>query len=144
MAAIFHTFLNGFFRMKVYEFLFKFHRSLSLGNQLRLIDHWLLTTVWSRPGDKPLSEPMMVRLALIQWRLTHWGRVTHECVCKLSIIVSDNGLSPDRHQALIWTNVAILSIRHLETYFDEILFKIQKFLLKNYLEKAAIKKGKIL
>ena len=36
--------------------------------------------------------------------LTHWGRVTHICVGNLTIIVSDNGLSPGRHQAIIWTN----------------------------------------
>ena len=33
--------------------------------------------------------------------LTHWGRVTHICVSQLITIVSDNGLSPDRHQAII-------------------------------------------
>ena len=33
----------------------------------------------------------------------HWGRVTHICVNRLTIIGSDNGLSPGRHQALIWT-----------------------------------------
>ena len=39
--------------------------------------------------------------------LTHWGRVTHICVDKLSIIGSDNGLSPGRHQAIIWSNAGI-------------------------------------
>ena len=39
--------------------------------------------------------------------LTHWGRVTHVCVDKLTIIGSDNGLSPGRRQAIIWTNVGI-------------------------------------
>ena len=32
--------------------------------------------------------------------LTHWGRVTHICVGKLTIIGSDNGLSPGRRQAI--------------------------------------------
>ena len=36
--------------------------------------------------------------------LTHWGRVTHICFSKLAIIGSDNGLSPGRRQAIIWTN----------------------------------------
>ena len=35
---------------------------------------------------------------------THLGRVTHICVGKLIIIGLDNGLSPDRRQAIIWTN----------------------------------------
>ena len=42
--------------------------------------------------------------------LTHWGRVTHICVGNLAIIGSDNGLSPDRRQAIIWTNAGILLI----------------------------------
>ena len=45
--------------------------------------------------------------------LTHWGRVTHICVGKLTIIGSDNGLSPGRRQAIIWTNAGILLIRPL-------------------------------
>ena len=39
--------------------------------------------------------------------LTHWGRVTHICVGKLTIIGSDNGLSPEWHQTIIWTNAGI-------------------------------------
>ena len=56
--------------------------------------------------------------------------MTHICVGKLIIIGSDNGLSPGRHQAIIWTNAALLSIGPLRTYFSENLFKIQQFLLK--------------
>ena len=41
---------------------------------------------------------------------THWGRVTHICVSKLTISDSDNGLSPGRRQAIIWINAGILSI----------------------------------
>ena len=33
--------------------------------------------------------------------LTHWGRVTHICVSKLTIIGSDNGLSPNFSETLI-------------------------------------------
>ena len=32
---------------------------------------------------------------------THWDQVTHTCVSKLSILGSDNGLSPGRRQAII-------------------------------------------
>ena len=45
--------------------------------------------------------------------LTHWGRATHICVGYLSIIGSDNGLSPGLRQAIIWTNDGILLIRPL-------------------------------
>ena len=62
--------------------------------------------------------------------LTHWGRVTHICVSKLTIIGSDNGLSPRRRQAIIWTNAGILSIGHLGTNFSEILIEILTFSFK--------------
>ena len=62
--------------------------------------------------------------------LTHWGRVTHICVSKLTIIGSDNGLSPGRRQAIIWTNAAILSIGPLGTNFSEILIEIPIFSFK--------------
>ena len=62
--------------------------------------------------------------------LTHWGRVTHICVSKLTIIGSINGLSPGRRQAIIWTNAGILLIWTLGTHFSEILSKIHIFSFK--------------
>ena len=62
--------------------------------------------------------------------LTHWGRVTHICVGKLIIIGSDNGLSLERRQAIIWINAGILLIGPLGTNFSEILIEIQTFSLK--------------
>ena len=59
--------------------------------------------------------------------LTHWGWVMHICVGKLTIIGSDNGLSPERRQAIIWTNAGILLIGPLGTNFSEILIGIQTF-----------------
>ena len=59
--------------------------------------------------------------------LTHWGRVTHICVGNLTIIGSDNGLSPGRRQAIIWTNAGILLIGPCGTNFSEILIGIQTF-----------------
>ena len=61
---------------------------------------------------------------------THWGRVTHICVGDLTIIGSDNGLSPGRRQAIIWANAGILLIRPLRTNFNEIMFEIRKFSFK--------------
>ena len=65
----------------------------------------------------------------ISW-LTHWGRVTHICVSKLTSIGSDNSLSPGRRQAIIWTNTGILFIGPLGTSFSEILIEILKFSFK--------------
>ena len=55
------------------------------------------------------------------------GRVTHICVSKLTIIDSDNGLSPGRRQAIIWT---ILLIEPLGANFGEILIEIVTFSFK--------------
>ena len=62
--------------------------------------------------------------------LTHWGRVTHLCASKLTSIASDNGLSPRRRQAIIWTNAGILLIGPLGTNFNEILSEIHTFSFK--------------
>ena len=61
---------------------------------------------------------------------THWGRVTHICVGKLITIGSYNGQSPDRRQAIFWTNVGLLSIGTLRTYFSENSIKMQQYSLK--------------
>ena len=69
--------------------------------------------------------------AVGQWnRLTHWGRVTHISVGNLTIIGSDNGLSPGRRQAIIRTNAGILLIGPLGTNFTEISIGIQTFSFK--------------
>ena len=67
---------------------------------------------------------------LWQNKLTHWGRVTHIYVSELPIIGSDNGLSPGRRQAIIWTNAGILLVGPLGTNFSEISIEILTFLFK--------------
>ena len=54
----------------------------------------------------------------------------HICVSKLTIIGSDNGLSPGRHQAIIWTNAGILLIGPFVINFNEILINILTFSFK--------------
>ena len=54
----------------------------------------------------------------------------HICISKLTIIGSDNGLLPGRHQAIIWTNAGISLIGPLGTYLSEILIKIYVFSFK--------------
>ena len=49
------------------------------------------------------------------------------CVSKLNIIGSDDGLSPTRRQAIIWTNAGILLIRPLRTNFSEIFIEVYTF-----------------
>ena len=50
--------------------------------------------------------------------------MTQICVDNTNIIGSDNGLSPERRQAINWTNVGILSIGPLGTNFNENLIEI--------------------
>ena len=52
------------------------------------------------------------------------------CVGNLIIIGLDNGLSPDRRQAIIWTNDGILLIGPLGTNFSEISIEILTFSFK--------------
>ena len=53
--------------------------------------------------------------------------MTHICVDNLTIIGSDNGLSPRPRQAIIWTNVGILLSEPLGTNFSELLIEIITF-----------------
>ena len=53
--------------------------------------------------------------------------MTHICVCKFTIIGSDNGLPPGRRQAMIWTNAGILLIWPLGTNFGEIFIGMKMF-----------------
>ena len=65
--------------------------------------------------DKHISlqhEHVNISLSLL---LTHWGRETHLCVGEHANIGPNNGLSPNRRQAIIWTNAGILLIEPLKT-----------------------------
>ena len=64
------------------------------------------------------------------WQLTHWGWVTHICVCNLTIIGLDNGLSPSRRQAIIWNNGEQLLIGPLRTNLSIISIEILTFSFK--------------
>ena len=59
--------------------------------------------------------------------LTHWDRVTHICIGDLTIVGSDNVLSPGERQAIIWTIIGILLIAPLRTNFDGFLIEIHIF-----------------
>ena len=73
--------------------------------------------------------------------LTHWGRVTHTCVSKLTIFYSDNGLPPGRRQAIVWTNAGILLIRTSGINFSEISSEIHTSLFKKMHSKCRLRNG---
>ena len=74
-----------------------------------------------------LSIAVLNKLISGNVSLTHWGRVKHICVTKLTIIGSDNGLSPGRRQTMIWTNAGILFTGALGTNASEIWIEIYTF-----------------
>ena len=78
------------------------------------------------------------------YNLTHWGRETHLCVVKLTIIASDNGLSPGRRQAIIWTNAGILLIGPLGTNFNEVNRNSYIFIQENAPENVVCEMASIL
>ena len=71
-----------------------------------------------------LTQPHQISHSIMHSLLTHWGRKTHIYVSKLTITGSDNGLSPGRHQAIIWTNAGLLFMEPLGTNLSEILIEI--------------------
>ena len=88
---------------------------------------WVLMALWGHVHNR-----VWVLMAwwgyINNWAtLTHWGRVTLICAGNQTIIGSDNGLSPGRRQAIIWTNAAILLIGPLGTNCNEILSEILTF-----------------
>ena len=58
---------------------------------------------WRRPGDKPLSEKMMVCFTDAYMRHPVLNELMH-----LVIIGSGNGFSLVRRQAITWTNAELL------------------------------------
>ena len=68
---------------------------------------------------KTKHELKMYDCGSLRGLLTHWGRVTHICVSKLTIIGSDNGLLPGWRQAIISTNARILLIGPLGTKLNQ-------------------------
>ena len=82
--------------------------------------------------DKICTQTMVLFLfyLFILFILTHWGRVMHICISKLTTIGSDNGLSPGWCQAIIRPNAGILLIRPLGTNISQILIEILIFSFK--------------
>ena len=73
--------------------------------------------------------------------LTHWGRVMYVCVSRLTIISTDNDLSPGRRQAIILTNTGVLLFGPLGTNFIEILIDIRTFPFKKMLLICRLENG---
>ena len=127
-------------RIKIGKVLFWFavfiHEFIQYAQLICLLIYKLLSyCVWGRRiflyrrqrglngGDQQYGMQWSIAITC----LTHWGWVTHMCVSKITIIGSDNGLSPGRRQAIIWINAGILLIGPLGTKFSEIYVEILTF-----------------
>ena len=107
-----------------------------IGSNNGLLPDWHQTIIWTDTGIL-LIEPLGKNFSDI---LTHWGRVMHICISELTIIGSDNGLSPRRCQAIIWNNAGLLLIEPLGTNVSEISIGIQTFTFKKmHLNMSSVK-----
>ena len=115
-------------KIRTYVFLKMYLKMLSAKNSLfheasvswlKQLDIYFMI-LWS------LKAPTLTFKILLSL-LIHWGRAMHMCVSNLTIIGSDNGLSPGRRQAIIWTNAGILLNGAWGTNFNEISIKILTF-----------------
>ena len=65
MASVSQTILsNAFSWMKMLEFRLKFHWSFLPKDPINNVQALVQIMAWHRPGDKPLSEPMVVKLPM--------------------------------------------------------------------------------
>ena len=69
--AILQTLSNSFSLVKIYWFRLKFHWSLSSG-PINNIPTLVQTMAWHQPGDKPISEPMIILLMHICLTRAQW------------------------------------------------------------------------
>ena len=113
------------------------------------------TLWWQEWSVSRWTKPISLKSLSYRWAhthtfnathsLTHSGRVTHICVRKLTITGSDNGLSPGRRQAIIWTNAGILLIRPLGTNFSDFFSQNSNiFIQENAFESVVCEKAAIL
>ena len=61
---------------------------------------------WNKIKTNTIVNYELINLVHCLTELTHWGQVTHICICKLTI--TGSGLPPDRHQAIVWASAGIL------------------------------------
>ena len=109
---------------------------------------------WKSTGDRrfPSQKASNAEIFSISWCHlvssgsictweTHWGRVTHICDSKLTIIGSDKGLASGRRQAIIRSNAGMLLNGHIGTNFSEIVIEIPTFAFKKTYFKMPSAKG---
>ena len=100
MDAVFQAaFPNTFTSTKMLEFRLKFHWSFT-ESPLNNIPALIQIKTWHRPGDRPLSEPMMVilrtkicvtRLQWVNWR-QHWLHMSQDVSNRFNTLWSSDAI----------------------------------------------------
>ena len=67
-----------------------------------------------------------------------WGRVTHICVSKLTII---DFFVPVRHKAIVWNNAGLVLFGPIKTNYNEIFIGIHIFSFKKSIWKCRLENG---
>ena len=101
-----------------------FRRRSKYTSKLRVTGLWVGNS--PETGEFPAQMASNAENVSIWWRHHAFMRI---CVTKLTIIGSDSGLSPDRRQAIMLTNVGILLSGPLGTNFGHV-FSFKKMHLK--------------
>ena len=107
----------------------KWHNTILFGTHTEVQDIIYCGAIKTRPISKKILARDTSQIAHegelrgVFCELTHWGRMTHICVSKLTIIGPGNGLSPGRRQAIVWTNIGILLIGPLSNKLQWNLYR---------------------
>ena len=109
---------------------------------------WQVKSFTSNKKNVILSKPFKQHFINISVLYTSINSLrpsdAYGCVSKLTIIGSDNGLSPRRHQAIIWINAGILKLDPWEQISVKFQSQLKHFHLENALENVVCEMASIL
>ena len=143
----FQRFKNAIYNIWIYLIALEFVRCLRCTENLwTLFTYILYIYIYILYITHTSDTRLSLSFLSSNWVLSVWPkfgtvnslrRVTHICDSKLTMIGSDNGLSPDRRQVIIWTITGILLIRTSRTNFSEILSEMNTFSFQMYLKMSS-------
>ena len=134
------------FILTLFNWMTCFHHTVSCNTYVDWV--WVIDLFGNGSNVSSLHNDAYLELIPYRYKnnhnnihLTHWGRVTHRFVSKLTTIGSDNGLSPWRRQAIIRTNAWISLLSPFGTNFSEIVLEMYTFQFKKCIWKCCLENG---
>ena len=141
MAAILQMAVSKVFCWMKSYILFHIALSFFLQAKLTICLHWFRQWLGAKQATSHYLNQWWAS-SMMQWVNSLRPSDEYICVSKLAIIGSDDGLSPGRRQAVIWTNSRILLIGPQGTNFNEILIEVHTFPLKKIpISKCCLENG---